>query len=149
MIRERFWEQFELEAFTHEEWEALCDGCGKCCLHKLEDEDTNEVHYSRVACKELNLRDGGCLHYGERFERVPGCVQMTPELVRSVNWLHPTCSYRVVAEKRPLHAWHPLVSGKESTRKQGRIQLKRVAISERVVPEDADWELLLIDVTDI
>ncbi|PPC76061.1 YcgN family cysteine cluster protein [Pokkaliibacter plantistimulans] len=149
MLRERFWDQYSLEELNHDEWEALCDGCGKCCLHKLEDEDTGEIYHTRVACKELDIKSGGCMHYEDRLSRVPDCVQMTPELVRSVNWLHPSCAYRRVAEKRGLPDWHPLISGKAATSKTGRIKLKRLAISERVVPVDADWELLIVDITDL
>lgn len=137
-MRERFWEQFPLEALESDEWEALCDGCGRCCLLKLEDEDTEKLHFTAVACGFLNLETSRCRVYADRLRRQPGCVSVTPSLVReSAQWLPPTCAYRLVAEGKPLYAWHPLLTGDaESTRFAGVSVVGKV-ISEVNVPEEA------------
>jgi uncharacterized cysteine cluster protein YcgN (CxxCxxCC family) len=105
-----FWKK-PLEALTRAEWEQLCDGCGRCCLVKLEDEDTARIHYTDVACRLFEAGTCRCRNYGRRRERVPDCVKLTPETVRTIPWLPPTCAYRVRAEGRDLASWHPLVSG--------------------------------------
>ncbi len=126
-----FWESKALAEVTSAEWEALCDGCGKCCLHKLEDEETGELFHTNVACKLLNLTTGRCTRYAERFRWVPDCVQLTPSLVRRVNWLPPTCAYRLRAEGRPLPDWHPLRTGDpDSTGRAGR-SVRGWALPER------------------
>lgn len=115
-----FWESKSLTDMTLAEWEALCDGCGKCCLHKLEDEDTGELFYTNIACRLLDLRTGQCSRYGERFRWVPDCVQLTPADVSRINWLPQTCAYRLRASGQPLPDWHPLRTGDpESTRRAG------------------------------
>ncbi|MDS4070815.1 MAG: YcgN family cysteine cluster protein [Candidatus Competibacter sp.] len=115
-----FWESKSLVELTPTEWEALCDGCGKCCLHKLEDEDTGELFHTNVACRLLDLNTGRCARYAERFRWVPDCVQLTPSLVRRVEWLSSTCAYRLRAEGKPLPDWHPLRTGdSDSTRRAG------------------------------
>ena len=116
-----FWESKALAELTSDEWEALCDGCGKCCLHKLEDEDTGELFHTNVACRLLDLNTGRCTRYGERFRWVPDCVQLTPSLVQQANWLPSTCAYRLRAEGEPLPDWHPLRTGDpDSTGRAGR-----------------------------
>jgi len=116
----RFWETKSLTELTLDEWESLCDGCGKCCLHKLEDEETGELFHTNVACQLLDLTTGRCSRYADRFRWVPDCVQLTPAAVRRVNWLPRTCAYRLRAEGQPLPSWHPLLTGdRESTRQAG------------------------------
>lgn len=116
----RFWETKSLTELTLDEWESLCDGCGKCCLHKLEDEETGELFHTNVACQLLDLTTGRCSRYADRFRWVPDCVQLTPAAVRRVNWLPRTCAYRLRAEEQPLPSWHPLRTGdRESTRQAG------------------------------
>lgn len=116
----RFWETKSLTELTLDEWESLCDGCGKCCLHKLEDEETGELFHTNVACQLLDLTTGRCSRYADRFRWVPDCVQLTPAAVRRVNWLPRTCAYRLRAEGQPLPSWHPLRTGdRESTRQAG------------------------------
>ncbi|MBK8182988.1 MAG: YcgN family cysteine cluster protein [Candidatus Competibacteraceae bacterium] len=125
-----FWENKSLADLSLAEWEALCDGCGKCCLHKLEDEDTGELFHTNVACKLLNLDTGRCTRYAERFRWVPDCVQLTPSLVQQVGWLPASCAYRLRAEGQPLPDWHPLRSGHpDSTRRAG------MSVCGRAVPE--------------
>jgi len=107
----RFWETKSLDAMTRAEWESLCDGCGKCCLHKLEDEDTGELHATNVACRLLNRRSGQCSDYRNRRVHVPECVRLTPAKLRDIDWLPGTCAYRLIDEGKPLPDWHHLVSG--------------------------------------
>ncbi|RMF79483.1 MAG: YcgN family cysteine cluster protein, partial [Nitrospirae bacterium] len=106
-LRPRFWERFPLEALTPAEWEALCDRCALCCLHKLETA-AGEVVYTQVACARLDLASGRCRDYPRRHE-VAGCVALTPALARTLAWLPPTCAYRRLARGEPLPPWHPLV----------------------------------------
>ena len=96
---------------TPPEWESLCDGCARCCLVKLEDEDNGEIAYTDVGCTLLDAGTCRCRDYGNRQAKVADCVRLTPEAVRTLTWLPPTCAYRLVAEGRDLYWWHPLVSG--------------------------------------
>jgi uncharacterized cysteine cluster protein YcgN (CxxCxxCC family) len=109
-LRERFWE-LPLEALNRAEWEALCDGCGRCCLHKLEDADTGEVTQTNVACRLLDPKTARCCDYKHRKAFVPDCLRLTPQLVAEVPWLPPSCAYRRRAEGEPLPRWHPLLTG--------------------------------------
>ncbi|MCB2067237.1 MAG: YcgN family cysteine cluster protein [Erythrobacter sp.] len=109
-LRDRFWE-LAIDTLTRAEWEALCDGCGRCCLHKLEDEDTGEVVETNVACKLLDVGTARCRDYRHRKAFVPDCLRLTPRLVREVPWLPPTCAYRLRADGDPLPPWHPLLTG--------------------------------------
>lgn len=114
-----------------DEWESLCDGCGRCCLNKLEDWDTGEIHWTDVGCTLLDGATCRCRRYERRFETVPDCVQLTPETVRTVSWLPPTCGYRLVKEGKPLRWWHPLVSGQADT-----VHAAGVSVRGRVETED-------------
>ncbi len=125
-----FWETTALADLTQDEWEALCDGCGKCCLHKLEDEDTGELFFTRVACRLLDLPTGRCTRYAERFRWVPDCITLTPAEVRRVNWLPTTCAYRLRAEGQPLPNWHPLRTGDPCSTRQAGMSVCGWAISE-------------------
>jgi len=106
-----FWRAKTLQEMTASEFEAVCDGCGKCCLHKLEDEDNGEVYYTKVACRFLDHTSCQCQTYGDRQQQVPDCVVLTPETVKQTYWLPETCAYRLLDEGIPLFDWHPLVSG--------------------------------------
>ena len=108
---EPFWRRKTLDEMSPGEWESLCDGCGRCCLVKLEDEDTGRVHYTDVGCTLLDGETCRCRDYPDRQRIVPDCLRLTPDAVRSVGWLPPTCAYRLVREGRDLYWWHPLVSG--------------------------------------
>lgn len=109
-LRPRFWE-LPLDALTSAEWEALCDGCGKCCLHKAEDEDTGRVYFSDIRCKMLDGECGRCTDYTHRREHVPDCVTLTPETVGEIVWLPRTCAYKLRHEGKALPDWHYLVCG--------------------------------------
>ena len=114
MAQEVFWRSKTLDQMTSIEWESLCDGCALCCLHKIEDEDTQEVFYTTVVC---HLMDDSCrcTQYEKRTELVPSCVKLRPEDVEAFHWLPPTCAYRLIYEGQPLPEWHPLISGKENS----------------------------------
>jgi uncharacterized cysteine cluster protein YcgN (CxxCxxCC family) len=129
-----FWRRKRLEELSPDEWEALCDGCGRCCLHKLEDADTRELSYTRVACRLLDLDTCRCGDYANRHRRVPDCVSITPAVLRSCRWLPWTCAYRRLAEGRDLAWWHPLVSGDAATVVQAGISVRGRVLSERHVP---------------
>lgn len=127
-----FWQTKTLEAMTPEEWESLCDGCGRCCLHKLRFEETNDLGFTNVACRLLDLDTCRCTKYETRRRYVPDCVSLTPAEIRSIDWLPPSCAYRLVAEGKPLAWWHPLVSGTPETVHQAGISVRGRAVGERV-----------------
>jgi uncharacterized cysteine cluster protein YcgN (CxxCxxCC family) len=114
---EPFWRRKTLDAMTPEEWESLCDGCGRCCLVKLEDEDTGHIHATDIGCRLFDAGTCRCKDYANRSATVPDCVTLTPKEVRELSWLPPTCAYRLVGEGRDLPWWHPLVSGDPETRR--------------------------------
>ena len=131
MKSQNFWEQKSLEAFSADEWESLCDGCAKCCVHKLQDEDTDEVYYTNVACRLLDISTCRCTHYHNRKEIVPDCVCLTPQNIRQYHWLPDTCAYKLIAEGKSLQQWHPLLSGTHLSVEQAGI-----SVTGKVVPED-------------
>jgi uncharacterized protein len=111
-----FWKTKSLEEMTDSEWESLCDGCGRCCLVKLEDaDDKNRTYFTDVGCRLLDGATCRCTDYPNRTNKVPDCVRLTPRNVRRIVWLPPTCGYRLVADGRNLYWWHPLVSGDPET----------------------------------
>jgi uncharacterized cysteine cluster protein YcgN (CxxCxxCC family) len=125
-----YWRRKTLEEMTASEWEQLCDGCGKCCLNKLEDVETGEIALTRVACRLLDLGTCRCSNYRRRKSLVPDCLVLTPDLVKSLGWLPSTCAYRLVAEGKDLAWWHPLVSGDPDTVHQAGISVRGRVISE-------------------
>lgn len=144
-LREKFWERYELSELTRPEWEALCDGCGKCCLHKLEDEVTGEVALTMVACRLLDNDTGLCRHYENRHAYVPDCITLTPEtVVENAYWLPKTCAYRLRLEGKPLYDWHPLISGDPESVHRAGVSMRGRSISEEYVPEE-DWDNYIID----
>lgn len=128
-MRERFWE-LELAALDREEWEALCDGCGKCCLHKLEDEESGELLATNVACRLLNRSTGRCTDYSRRRRFVPDCVRLDAGNAGSTDWLPSTCAYRLRGEGRPLYDWHPLLSGDPESVHRAGVSVRGWTISE-------------------
>ena len=131
-----FWKTKSLTEMTRQEWEQLCDGCGRCCLNKLEDDDTGEFLYTRAACKLLDLKTCRCSDYTNRAKRVSDCVTLTSENVRSLGWLPATCAYRLLDEGKPLAWWHPLVSGRPGTVDEAGISVSHDAYSEEGISVD-------------
>jgi uncharacterized protein len=113
-LRDQFWE-LPIEQLNRAEWEALCDGCGKCCLHKLEDAENGRVYPTNVACKLLDTHSGQCSDYKNRIKQVPDCLRLTPAKVRDLPWLPLSCAYRLRADGAVLHEWHYLISGDRQT----------------------------------
>ncbi len=133
-----FWEK-PLAELTPAEWESLCDGCGRCCLVKLEDADTGHLHFTAIACRLLDVETCRCADYARRRRRVRDCLKLTPDLAASLAWLPPTCAYRLRADGKPLAWWHPLVSGSPETVHEAGISVRgRVALpgGARHIDED-------------
>ena len=130
MAEQPFWRRKTLAEMTRGEWESLCDGCAKCCLAKLEDDDTGEISYTEVACRLLDLGTCRCTDYANRKRFVPDCVVLTPRTVARLTWLPSTCAYRLVSEGKDLAWWHPLVSGDPET-----VHRAGISVRGRAVPE--------------
>ncbi len=144
--RAPFWKAKTLETMSDAEWESLCDGCARCCLNKLEDEDTGEIHFTSVACTLLDGTACRCSDYDNRQERLPDCVRLTPEEARTLPWLPPTCAYRLVAEGRDLYWWHPLVSGDPETVHAAGVSVRgRITAYEHDLTELQELEHHLAD----
>jgi uncharacterized protein len=138
--RPRFWEHVPLGRMTAPEWEALCDGCGRCCLQKLEDADSGDILYTRVACRLLDPDTCRCGNYAIRKTLVPDCVVLTPAtLPGAARWLPETCAYRLLHQGRPLFAWHPLLSGDPASVHRAGVSVRGRVVPEYEVAED-DWE---------
>ena len=131
-----YWNTTPLEQLSAEEWESLCDGCGKCCLHKLQDDETDEVFYTRVACRLLDIKSGGCSDYVHRFSRVPDCMDVRKMTVAEMKWLPSSCAYRLRADSKPLPEWHPLISGHVSTVYTDPNRIRGRVVSETDVSDD-------------
>lgn len=121
------------------EFEALCDGCGKCCLHKLEEEDSGDVFYTNIACQYLDHERCNCTQYQQRQRLVPGCVVLKPEDVKDLYWLPDTCAYRLLDEGLPLFDWHPLVSGDANSVHSAGMSVSGKVVAEQDIAED-DYE---------
>jgi len=132
-----FWRRKTLAEMNTAEWESLCDGCGRCCLNKLEDEDTGRIYYTDVGCRLLDAEKCRCRNYGNRSSEVDDCVRLTPDNVTTISWLPPTCAYRLLGEGRDLYWWHPLVSGDADSVHAAGISVRgRVAALEDRVPDE-------------
>lgn len=128
----QFWETRTLEQMSREQWESLCDGCGRCCLHKLEDEDTTgEIYFTNVACRYLDTETCQCAHYQTRRSLVPDCLRIEPDWGEKFNWLPDTCAYRLLSENKPLFDWHPLISGDANS-----VHRAGISVRGRIFKED-------------
>jgi uncharacterized cysteine cluster protein YcgN (CxxCxxCC family) len=138
-----FWKRKSLDELDREEWESLCDGCAKCCLYRLEDEDTGDIYYTNVHCRELDTSCGRCRNYASRSTLVPDCVTITPQVLRDPSWLPGTCAYRLLAEGHDLPHWHPLLSGDpDSVRAAGQRYYDRTIDEDDAGPLEqhlVDW----------
>lgn len=127
----RFWEDTPLSKISSSQWESLCDGCGKCCVLKLEDVDNGEIYYTDVACKLLDCDTARCTNYGGRKSLVPDCVILTPETMQMLPWMPDSCAYRLLFEGKDLPEWHPLVTGNPNSTK-----LAGQSVADKVTPEN-------------
>ena len=141
----RFWERKQMSELTQPEWEALCDGCGKCCLNKLEDEDTGEIALTRVACRLLDDSTCRCGQYDIRHQFVPECIVLRPDNIEDhLYWMPQTCAYRLIHEGRPLYDWHPLISGRADSVHHAGVSVRGITVPEFEIAEE-DWEDHLIE----
>ncbi|HEY0721564.1 MAG TPA: YcgN family cysteine cluster protein [Gammaproteobacteria bacterium] len=140
-----FWKDTPLGELSPAEWESLCDGCGRCCLVKLEDEESGELCYTAIACGELELESCRCRHYTSRRERVAECITLSAATLADYPWLPSTCAYRLLAAGRPLPAWHPLLSGSSESVHAAGISVRNFAVSQRDLDDDLDMDEFLLD----
>lgn len=136
ILRPQFWKNYTLAELNSAEWEALCDGCGLCCLIKLEDDETNEVAYTKVACKLLDCQTGHCSDYTNRIQHVPDCIQLTPEKLAKIHWLPSSCAYQRMSEGKSLLTWHYLNTGTRESVIKARKSVAGRCVSEATVDED-------------
>ena len=150
MQQEGFWTNTLLSEMSKSEWESLCDGCGKCCVLKLEDVDSGEIFSTDVGCRLLNCENARCMNYDNRQIEVPDCVVLTPDNLFCLSWMPTSCAYRLVHEGSPLPDWHPLISGRADSVREANI-----SVAGRILPEGAvdvadiidhivDWEQIFI-----
>lgn len=138
-LRPRFWKHYSLEQLNAAEWEALCDGCGLCCLVKLQDEHSGQVVYTKVACQLLDTQTAQCSNYINRKQFVPDCLQLTPELVPQLDWLPSSCGYKRVQQGLDLPDWHPLITGKPQSDIPKKKSAAKRCISEKDIhPDDIE-----------
>ena len=140
---DRFWERLSLTEMSEAQWESLCDGCAKCCLHKLEDAVTGAITQTNVACRLLDMEACRCTRYPDRHRLVKDCIDFSEEVLASLTWLPRSCAYRRVAEGRGLADWHPLVSGSaDSVHRAGVSVLGRVIPAGAVHEDEFDEHLI-------
>jgi len=140
-----FWKQKKLEEMTQQEWESLCDGCARCCLLKLEDEDTGKLHLTRLACGMLDRSNCRCSDYANRFKKMSDCVAVTPEKIGKLDWLPDTCAYKIVAGGGDLAWWHPLVSGNDQSVHEAGISVRGWTRSEADIDEEEMMRYIIRD----
>ena len=131
MTDKEFWETKKLTEFTKEEWESVCDRCGKCCLLKLIDQDTEEVHYTTVSCHLLNTKNCECSNYEKRKSIVPDCIKLSPENLNQLHWMPNSCSYRLLNEGKSLPVWHPLIQNSRN-----KMDSENHSIINKVISEE-------------
>lgn len=141
-----FWQEKRLDEMTPEEWESLCDGCGKCCLLKIEWADTGEIEPTCVTCRLLDSESCRCTDYPNRKARVPDCIQLSPHNVAEIAWMPSSCAYRLLHEGKDLYWWHPLVSGDPETVHLAQMSVRGKVISEdEIGTEQEDLERHIVD----
>ncbi|MGR3565119.1 MAG: YcgN family cysteine cluster protein [Heliomarina sp.] len=144
-LAKRFWEKKSMAEMSQQEWEALCDGCGKCCLNKLEDEDTGEIDLTRIACRLLDDSTCRCSQYPIRHQFVPECIVLKPDNIQDhLYWMPQTCAYRLIYEGRELYDWHPLISGRAESVHHAGVSVRGMTVPEFEVPEE-EWDDYLIE----
>ena len=144
-MNDRFWETLDLAQMSERQWEAICDGCGRCCLIKLEDEADGTVYYTDIACRLLDLASCRCLDYANRQGRVPACIKLSPQNLGELWQMPPSCSYRRLAEGRGLPEWHHLLTGDQETVHQAGFSVRGLAGSESEVHDNEELEDRLVD----
>jgi len=135
-MSDNFWETKQLSEMSSEEWESLCDGCAKCCLNKLEDEDTEEIFFTRVACDLVDLESCRCTKYTERTRLVPECIDLTQHDFSEYTWLPATCAYKLLSDGQPLPPWHPLITGNKESIFEAGVAIRSFAIKESQINMD-------------
>ena len=141
-----FWERKQLAEMTPVEWEQLCDGCGRCCLLRLEDEDSGEIFTTRLTCRELDIGKCQCKSYAKRHEIVTDCIALTAENIGLLDWIPSSCAYRRLSEGRELAWWHPLISGNSESVHEAGISVRSWGLSEsEVSPDDVEKYLYKYD----
>jgi len=138
MTDKPFWETKSLEEMTPDEWESLCDGCGRCCLVCFEDEETGEVIPTRAACRLLDLDLCRCSDYENRRDHVPDCIKLTPHAVEHLTWMPKSCAYRRIYDGRGLAAWHPLISGDPKSVERAGMSVRGMVFSETILQDVED-----------
>lgn len=138
-----FWEEKSLSEMSEAEWESLCDGCARCCMIKLENEDDGRVYYTSLVCELLDLDTCRCTRYPQRHELVPDCVELTVDLAETLRWLPITCAYRRVAEGKPLPSWHPLLSGNRASVHDAGVSVRGKVIPVTLVHEDEQQQHII------
>lgn len=138
-----FWTIKTLDEMSDQEWEDLCDGCGKCCLHKLQDEDTDDIYFTNVACNLLDMKTGLCKNYANRFDSNEECLKLTRDKIDEFVWLPKTCAYRLLSEGKPLPEWHPLITGSKEAMHQAGISVTSMTLCYEC--DAGDWEDHIIE----
>ena len=144
-----FWQTKKLTEMTLDEWESLCDGCGICCLYKLEDEESGDILMTNVVCRFFDFENCVCKLYDERHSAMPSCIKLTPSKVEQLKWLPDTCAYRLVLQGKPLPDWHPLVSGTRLSVHRAGVSVKNKVISEVDINMDQLEEYVIDDSEDM
>jgi uncharacterized cysteine cluster protein YcgN (CxxCxxCC family) len=146
MAKDGFWRVTPLQEMSVAQWESLCDGCGKCCLIKLQDEDTQDIVFTDVVCNLFDEETCRCTDYARRVERVPDCVKLTPDNLSQIEFMPPTCAYRLLNEGKDLPDWHPLRTGSSAAMHAAQMSVRGKVIHEANLQDDLedrviDWPL--------